>query len=584
MEHERFDTTVTQEYQAGFAEDGSLHFDEAVTALTALARQKKLLKYSRAELFLKDELTTSVAAIMEAGAPAGTETDEDWLRSGRIAGDVAWYWEWCCLRMQQPSPFAELPVGRIRRADFKRADVRMVMDIGTTVHQILTEGFVVDKRADSQQRFATLIASQGPDYVLRWVRGDVIREHCERIGADPATWLDLVTVQERCAIALTTPSDPLQRYATILNHLTNTLSTANLARIMQVNESTIDELFSTSARKKIALKYRDPEARVVAIQKELTTELSDEQLAARYAVDPAHIGSVLPTRMRLMAMLKRPKDPLGFLDDFHHNLAILTVPNIAAELGWTVEQVQTLFTPGYLRSMAFMYPHTALSVVKRIAGNMAVVEADSLARHLGRTKEDIESVISGTARLYLMRQTDPISSARRVLTVADRLRQQFDLPPGVVRELAGTCTLKRALEIGERIVAEQAHLPRGVSRDVWASATFSYPEPGDQAKRLRQAQSYMVMLRISYARPLKTIPDRPTSTDVPDSTYDPAVIWDGDPTEDPTGELEELAARADITRSQLEALLQHFTGPDDVSLGSELAEALARMRAAARAA
>jgi hypothetical protein len=576
MEHERPGTTVIQEYPAEVADGCSFQLDEAVTALTALARQTKFTKHNRVELSMKEELTTSVAAILEAGAPAGTEADEDWQRSQRITPDLVWYWERCCLRSQRPSPFAELPVGRIRHADFKRTDVRMVMDIGSAVHQVLAEGFTADRQPSSEHKLATLIAWQGPDYVRRWSQGDVIREHCERIGADPAAWLGVLTLKERCDVALMSPSDPLARYTAIYDNLHTTLSTSNLADLMDVSESTAEELFPATARKYFATKYKDPAARIAAVKGELSAQLGDEQLAAHFGLPLAEVGRILPVRLRMSAILRRPKDPLGFLDDFRQNLATLSVSNLATELGWTEERVATVFRTGRLRFIAFRYPQDPMTMVRRMARNVALVEPENLVRALGRTREEINEIFTFSALELLSLQSDPIEGARRMLTIADQLRQQFDLPPGVVRELAGSRTLKRALEIGELITAQQANRPRGISPDIWASVIASYPRPGDHAKRLRQAQSYLLMREIRQPFSLNTVLNR--SIEVPDSSYDPGTLE----YETPADELEALAAQADISRQQLEALLQHFTDADDDLLDNSLAEALARMRLAAK--
>lgn len=569
-----------------FGESPTPYDDEAMMSLAALARQTKRNKrYSAAERYAREELHESVAALLSyhdktarRGDPAlfAVKGPEELLWLTELTSDVVWRWEEASKAHDQPSPFEDLPVHDIQAADFERPDVQLTIEAAAAACHVAAAGYHVNDR-----RLARLIAHQGPAFATAWVQGEIIRDHCTQSGQDAEPWLNALTIRQRMEVALNTANDPLGKFIEIYRHLTETLSTPNIARVIEWNTEDVEATFTPSSRKHIAMRHKNPEAKLAEIAQQLATHLSTEQLAARYDYTLKETVDRIPLTLRVEAMLNRPADPLAQLDAFDRHLrATLSIPNIASELGWTEEQVHDVFRPSVLRLIARRHVHDPLDAIYRMARNVNFLDSGFLAQQLGKTPKYIDAVFTTIARRRIIQNADPLAAAQLVISTTNLLRN-YALPDGLIRKLAATHSPKSARKIAEQIMKEQAKRPRGVRADVWAWTIATYPK-GDSAKRMKYISAYLILRRIQSPIALEAIgKSDPLHRQIGDSTYDPAEI---SATADPSDELEALANKAGVSPVQIQELLSHFEGNEDAPDRNnlKLLEALQKLRAAAK--
>ncbi|HJQ08110.1 MAG TPA: hypothetical protein VJ836_01360 [Candidatus Saccharimonadales bacterium] len=234
MEAERYDkwlATRDQHRQFLFGEDLTVPYREkppsfslASLALVTNLQGSPGRKRRAYEAEARVRITSGVIAIVkdhehEARKPNGSALfsipDPDELsRVAGVAARVVLTWDRACWLDGRESPFAELPKESVWPDEFERADVQLVVETASAVCEVLQAGYRYYGKADT---LANLVAKRGPEYAKAWVRGDIIRAHCEQWGYDAELWLRAVPPVGRAAILLSYPRDPLDRVRKIVN-------------------------------------------------------------------------------------------------------------------------------------------------------------------------------------------------------------------------------------------------------------------------------------------------------------------------------------------------------------------------------
>jgi hypothetical protein len=530
------------------AEDDTNTF-HPLTVLATETAYKSL--YSEAERTKQAAIRAGVTAVLachdrlarsnDAADQAifGASTKESLAFLAEYTGEAVWRWDWACEKQGLPSPFADVSTLLIDTAPMERQDARLVVEAAAAISEIANLGYLPQKMTGKATGdFTRLITRSDPTFLAAWKRSDLL----------PDTYPPFLTAKELMVMALKYSQYPLQRYKEVAEKYYEIIDDNVLIAAIGQEHAPVVKSLPVSQRKLLALRYRDPVAEVERIALLLQTDLSTEVLAERYDMTTEEAERIFTPAVRLLAHFKQPTNPLARLDKSVHYISNTLKPAVIAELlAWPEEDVEQFFNINGLVATALRTPNNVIAVIKRMAKNKDYLDTSFLAAKLGKTEDDINSVFFPSTKTMLVQRTDPLAAAHTIMKVGEQVRQ-YGLPAGAVRLIARRYTLPSALSLAKVIQKEMNQCPPGVTREVWASAWVTYPNPADDAKRRQQVVSFYSLR--SVVKPIGYNDARVGDVSAAPHTSFEATL--------PSDALEFAADIAGVTFDQLQRLLRHF--------------------------
>jgi hypothetical protein len=524
-------------------------------------------------------VTKNIAAVLEAhDAIAHNEEpcealfgfirpERDLARVTSIVEEILWTWHYVSERHTGQSPFANLSSRFIEAISFERTDVQLVVETAAAVAEVLQAGYPSGKNgSEYQAKIARLIAKRGPDWMVQWIRGDIIRRHCEQLGISAESWLTPLSKQVLIDVAINyAGQDPLAVVERIINHYETTLSAENLRYLTGLSASDTDAHFTPTTRLTLARinANKTPEQleeTVREIIKSLQSTLSIEGLSKRYNWTLARTAAVFTPGKLIKAVIDSPKHPFKTLDRLarHLNSSATDISTIAQLLGWSQQEAAQLFTRSYIKELAHRYDDIEVEI-RRVADNYTHVLATSnLVAQLASlhvAEREVLLVFPESIRKRLAKRVDPIDGAQDIVRTFRFLTRQRGLQPKLAAKIAGYRSISGARKLADLIDDAQSQRPRGVSELLWAWVIADMPNAVG-----RQWSKKVADFLSAHSLPIPidsgagyNLLDRTRS--VGDTASEPSVIL---LPSDELDHLRALAEEAGVNEAELQALLDQI--------------------------
>lgn len=569
-------------------------------------------------VFLRSHLRSAVGAILVRHDLLAHNSEEPSAIFGLVAPDkdlpsirafteqVIWHWERRLShanRQKGPdewyrSPFHDLPA--TDEADFSRQDVQLVVETAAAVCEVRAIGFGNGKSPTTSggKNLVRLIAERGPDWAMAWIRGDIIREHCQESGQDADKLLALVPRSYFADAALSNTRDPTSVIERLVNKY-EVLEDVYFSDIPGADEAVIDSLLSRTSRLRLA-RSADPVelARNLVVLTGKEGELGIDKLSRRLGWSRRRTREFFPAYERL----KLARDYRDAIPEVERRAQLLADPALtphalADVLGWSEAEVAALFSPSLMRYITNRPQIEPQTEIRRIAWNYdKVLSPANLGPALSRGKRQIIRYFPDYTRKQLARKRYPILAAGTIATTID------ELIPIVAQEGARTSKIaifiahrwsgdvERARAVAQKVRAEQDNCPRYISKTLWASVVARLPDSPREIWQQRVA-AYKTWLRtkdvpLAFDAPLPGMDygERYGVTPAREPVAsDPADLVLGEDAPEIPSLLRELASEAAVSSAQLHELLD-FVGrggdADRLPEGDERRAILERLRKA----
>jgi len=223
------------------------------------------------------------------------------------------------------------------------------------------------------------------------------------LGWSEAEVAEIVTPSMRKHFATNNVANPLEALKRVKISLDTILTDENIANELGWSEKEVVKLFSPADRRRFAVSnISNPLAALKRANHNLHTVLTDENIAKELGWSEAEVAEIVPPGMRKQLAVHNITDPLEGLKHVKDNLeTLLTDENIAKELGWSEAEVAEIVPPGMRRHLALNYSTDPIEALRRVKTALeTILTDDSIAEHLGWTVDEVKKVFSPGARKY----------------------------------------------------------------------------------------------------------------------------------------------------------------------------------------
>ena len=460
------------------------------------------------------EIHDSIARTPSKGRAAfGIVRPEENLE--RIAGLTAhtlWNWEraWNQHKKrsdltgtQGSSPFANLSQYNLEDIDFAQTDIQLVIETAAAICEILEAGYP-SSRSDTlhnlhNQNLARFIAKHGPNFAAKWVRGDIIRAHCEQHGFDSDHWLWVIPPARRATIGIDY-NDPLSAAARIVEKYDAELSDESMSAILQLTVDEVQEAFPSGIRKQLlATNLRTPASVFLRSYNTLLgTTLSTAELSKLLHWPAQRVDDTFTRSNRIKAALGSPRHPTVPIERAAKKLDMPAYQpeSFAKHLGWSIAEARAIFTLPVRRNLAMSDKNFADEIL-RISGNYeSLSDPANVARYLNISEKEAISLTPKSIKKYLAAHSDPWQNLKNRKRTADRIRADCpDLEPEIVALILHIPADVKQLY--GRALLIQAHMhecPRHIKRTLWGYTIYRNPE-GDPHTWRQSAETDLAAYR-----------------------------------------------------------------------------------------
>jgi hypothetical protein len=431
---------ITEEWRAQREELRAELFGSSVEDLACLAglsRQvKKYANVGRASAVPNLEETSEMtdvvleAFLLYGGSDVAREfgVSPDYQDAiQRMSAMAILTWERVCYIQGAASPFSEAPKEDIRRSDFDRKDVRLIVETASAFGENVS--YVVSGRSgkiseSAEGALTKLTARYGPQFARRWLSGDEAR------AVDPSLELNAAQLQNLAR------NNDLQGALEGLVLNIKKLSYDDIARELGIDPEEAEDYYSPSLVKHYAFTHRkDPMA-------------------------------------RLISDWKRYKD--------------CTPEKLAESFGVRLYEVVDFFSPGYVLETIIKYPNKYMTKLQQTFENAKLLTAGNLAAEWGVSKKAIDEVLPHYVRNEFATHLDSVRELKVVFDRAIRARQETGLN---IRALVILAANQRTQfeELIPKLVEARESPPSGISPNLWVSAVAKAPYDPEQQKKIATA-------------------------------------------------------------------------------------------------
>jgi DNA-directed RNA polymerase specialized sigma subunit len=182
-----------------------------------------------------------------------------------------------------------------------------------------------------------------------WMSGSIINRWLseqEMSEGEKDAYLEVFTPSMRTYFAINSITNPLKAVERVKVHLDTTLSDANIAKVLDIDEADVVDVFTPGIRTHFAVNnISDPLQAIERVKVYLDTTLSDANIAEVLGIDEADAADIFTPSIRTHFAVKNISDPLKAIERVKVHLdTTLSDANIAEVLGMDEAEVANTFT------------------------------------------------------------------------------------------------------------------------------------------------------------------------------------------------------------------------------------------------
>lgn len=284
------------------------------------------------------------------------------------------------------------------------------------------DGFNTLANKNDRTLLTKVIASRGPRFAHQWLNGNIMSQWMDEQEMPPEEQVEMLNVFStgvRKCFAGGNIGDPLNALARSKHNLDEVLTDENIAEHLGWSVDRVSEVFTPGIRKTFAVRnMRDPLAATERVKDNLENILTDENIAQELGWSTQKVQEVFSPSVRVYCGVHNIKNPLLAVKKIGYSLeVILADENIAAHLGWTVDKVREIFTPGLLKDIATHSYKNPLHTVQKIQRNIeSVLTDENVAKQLGWEVDETQALIGDGTRYRLATQyaDNPLRALERI--------------------------------------------------------------------------------------------------------------------------------------------------------------------------
>jgi len=266
--------------------------------------------------------------------------------------------------------------------------------------------FDFNKTTD-QKNLARLLANWSPSFITEWFEGKTIQQWYQDNDISQEKqqeWNKIFTPATMKYLIVGNLADPIGALNTVKYNLETVLTDQNIADQLDWPIEEVKSFLTTGVKIRFALHNSlDPLKAVRRFKYNLETVLTDQNIADQLDWPVDKIKTLLTSAEIKSFALHNSLDPLKAVRRFKYNLeTALTDQNIADQLDWPIEEVESMFTFFDKKHVALNSGLDPLEALKKIKYNLETVLTDqNIADKLDWSSEEIKRYMPQFVKKYL---------------------------------------------------------------------------------------------------------------------------------------------------------------------------------------
>ncbi len=258
-----------------------------------------------------------------------------------------------------------------------------------------------------QKKIAKLLANWSPNFINEWFEGKTIQQWYQDSGISQEKqqeWNKIFTPSMVKNLIVHNSTDPIGTLNTIKYNLETVLTDQNIADQLDWPLEEVKSFLTTGLKIRFAMhNILDPLKAVRRFKYNLETVLTDQNIADQLDWPVDKIKTLLTSAEIKGFAIRNSLDPLKAVRRFKYNLeTVLTDQNIADQLDWPLEEVESTFTFFDKKHVALNSGLDPLEALKKIKYNLETVLTDqNIADQLNWSSEEISRYLPWFTKKYV---------------------------------------------------------------------------------------------------------------------------------------------------------------------------------------
>ena len=272
-----------------------------------------------------------------------------------------------------------------------------------------------------QKKIAKLLANWSPNFINEWFEGKTIQQWYQDSGISQEKqqeWNKIFTPSMVKNLIVHNSTDPIGTLNTIKYNLETVLTDQNIADQLDWPLEEVKSFLTTGLKIRFAMhNILDPLKAVRRFKYNLETVLTDQNIADQLDWPLEEVESTFTFFDKKHVALNSGLDPLEALKKIKYNLeTVLTDQNIADQLNWSSEEISR-YLPWFTKKyVAIGYIDNPLEALKKIKYNLETVLTDqNIADQLDLSLDKVQTLFTPYLRKYVAVHhiMDPLASCQR---------------------------------------------------------------------------------------------------------------------------------------------------------------------------
>ncbi len=280
--------------------------------------------------------------------------------------------------------------------------------------------FDFNKTTD-QKNLARLLANWSPSFITEWFEGKTIQQWYQDNDISQEKqqeWNKIFTPATMKYLIVGNLADPIGALNTVKYNLETVLTDQNIADQLDWPIEEVKSFLTTGVKIRFALHNSlDPLKAVRRFKYNLETVLTDQNIADQLDWPIEEVESMFTFFDKKHVALNSGLDPLEALKKIKYNLeTVLTDQNIADKLDWSSEEIKRYMPQFVKKYLAVGYSDNPLEALKKIKYNLETVLTDqNIADQLNLSVVEVQALVKPSLRKYMAVHhiMDPLASCQR---------------------------------------------------------------------------------------------------------------------------------------------------------------------------